>query len=345
MSFPASNSLHKSVNRHGADRRNSAIITLLIIAVAVSVMINIAIGDVRIHPEQLLRILAGSGDPQLSSIIVSYRLPRVALALLVGASLAVAGVIAQGVMRNPLAAPDTLGLTGGAGLAAVVVTLLLPHSVPSTLTTAAFMGGIIAACAVYALAYRHGIIPVRLALVGVAISAFCSAGIQLLVSKSLPNVNAALIWLSGSLWGRTWDQVLHMLPWVAIVIPLAWLMGLRLDIIRLGDLSAKGLGIHLEGTRVLLLVMAVLLTAAAVAAAGTIGFVGLITPHMARRLVGARHRVLIPVAALLGGLLVLIADALGRGLLPPLEIPAGLIVSVIGGPYFLFLLWRHSRRR
>jgi iron complex transport system permease protein len=257
----------------------------------------------------------------------------------------VAGVIAQSITRNPLAAPDTLGLTGGAGLAAVAVTLLFPGHFPFYLTAAAFVGGVAAAGAVYLLAYRKGIAPVRLALVGIAVSAFCSSGIQLLISRSTSNASAALIWLGGSLWGRTWNSFLQMLPGVLIFIPLAWMLGRWLDVIRMGDATARSLGLGVERTRMLFLTLSVLLTGSAVAAVGTIGFVGLITPHVARRLVGHRHTILIPVSAVLGGLLILIADSLGRGLLPPLEIPAGLIVAMIGGPYFIFLLARNAKRR
>ncbi|ANY68113.1 iron-dicitrate transporter subunit FecD [Paenibacillus sp. BIHB 4019] len=314
-----------------------ACITLLLI------LLNIAVGDTPISMGEIMKIMFGRGDAEASYVIWQYRMPRLLLALLVGASLAVSGVIVQAVMRNPLAAPDTLGITGGAGLAAVAITLLMPLSAPLVLTISAFIGGLAAAAAVYMLAYRTGIIPVRLMLVGIAISAFCASAVQLLVTRGFPNVSSALIWLSGSLWGRSWEQVSHLLPWVVILVPLAWILSIRMDIIRIGDLIGKGLGLRIEANRLLLLSIAIFLAGAAVSAVGTIGFVGLITPHLARRLVGARHRVLIPVAALLGGQLVLLADLLGRAIKPPLEIPAGLIVAMIGGPYFLFLLWKQSR--
>lgn len=325
--------------------RSRVVLGLCLLVTVLAAMTSIKLGETKMGYTQIFKIIVGAGDSQLADIIFSYRLPRVAVALAAGACLSVAGVIAQSVMRNPLAAPDTLGLTGGSGLAAVVVTLLLPGHYPSLLTLAAFGGGVASAVAVYLLAYRKGIAPVRLALVGIAVSAFCSSGIQLLISRSASNVSSALIWLGGSLWGRSWGQFIQMLPGVLILIPLAWLLSLRLDIMRLGDSTAKNLGVGVERSRVLFLTLVVMLTGLAVAAVGTIGFVGLITPHIARRLVGSRHRILIPVAAVLGGLFILMADALGRGLLPPLEIPAGLIVSAVGGPYFLFLLWRNSKRK
>ncbi|MFM9280505.1 FecCD family ABC transporter permease [Paenibacillus jiagnxiensis] len=325
--------------------RNRIIFGVCLLVTVLAAMTSVKLGETEIGYVQIFKFMIGAGDPQTADIIFNYRLPRVAMALAAGACLSVAGVIAQSIMRNPLAAPDTLGLTGGAGLVAVVVTILFPGQSSSLLTMAAFGGGIAAAVAVYLLAYRKGIAPVRLALVGIAVSAFCSSGIQLLISRSASNVSSALIWLGGSLWGRSWSQFTQMLPGLLILIPLVWMLGLRLDIKRLGDATAKNLGVRIERSRLLFLAIAVMLTGMAVAAVGTIGFVGLITPHIARRLVGPRHRVLIPVAAVLGGLFILMADALGRGLLPPLEIPAGLIVSAIGGPYFLFLLWMNAKRK
>ena len=330
---------------HKSAIRNRVILGISLLVTVFAAMTSMKLGEMKIGYVHIFEFIMGTGDSQMADIIFSYRLPRVAVALAAGACLSVAGVIAQSIMRNPLAAPDTLGLTGGAGLAAVIVTLLFPGHFPILLTTAAFGGGIVAAVAVYLLAYRKGIAPVRLALVGIAVSAFCSSGIQLLISRSASNVSSALIWLGGSLWGRSWSQFIQMLPGLLILIPLVWILGLRLDVMRLGDSSAKNLGVGIERSRMLFLAIAVMLTGMAVAAVGTIGFVGLITPHIARRLVGPRHRILIPVAAVLGGLFILIADALGRGLLPPLEIPAGLIVSAIGGPYFLFLLWINAKRK
>ncbi|WP_314001989.1 iron ABC transporter permease [uncultured Paenibacillus sp.] len=324
--------------------KSVTVLALLLVLTIVFSIINMGIGAIRFSPWDIAASLAGIGDPDLAAIIMEYRIPRIVLAILTGAGLAISGVITQSVMRNPLAAPDTLGISGGAGLAAVIVTLLLPASAPGAVSTAAFLGGAMVAVVVYLLAHRGGVEPIRLALVGVAASAFCAAAIQLLVSKANPNVNSALIWLSGSLWGRTWDQVNELLPWIALLIPLSWALAIQLDLMNLGDNVAAGLGIRVQFMRFLLLAFSVGMTGAAVAAVGTIGFAGLISPHMARNLVGSRHKILVPTAGVLGGLLVLAADSIGRGLLPPLEIPAGLIISLIGAPYFLYLLRRESKR-
>jgi iron complex transport system permease protein len=244
----------------------------------------------------------------------------------------------QGVIRNPLAAPDVIGVTKGAGFAGMLLLLALPAAPAVLVAPAAFVGGVVAALLVYVLAYRRGATPARIALVGIAVSAAFEAGIRFLLARDPLAVNAALIWLTGSLFGRSMSSVFEILPWVVVLVPLLIVWARRLDVLGLGDDLAVGLGEPVERTRRLVLIAAVALAAASVAVAGTIGFVGLIAPHMARRLFGGRHLSVLPAAALFGVLLMVVADMLGRGLLPPLEIPAGLVTAVIGGPYFLYLL-------
>ncbi|MCY8911891.1 iron ABC transporter permease [Bacillus atrophaeus] len=326
-------------------KKTWGIIPLLTILLVLLILFNLGIGDTPIAFADIIKALVGVGDPGIQFTLFEFRLPRIALAVLAGAALAVSGVIAQSVMRNPLAAPDTLGLTGGAGLGAAIVTILLPGAHSFILAGAAFSGSVAAAVFVYLLAYREGISPVRLALVGCAVSAFCHSGIQLLISRISPNVNSALVWLSGSLWGREWDDVLSLLIWAVILIPLALFLAGPMDLIKSGDDIAKGLGVSLEKNRLLLLAITVFLTAAAVSAVGTIGFIGLMTPHIARKLGGFYSKQLIPISALIGAIILLTADAIGRGLIPPIEIPAGLIVAVVGGPFFLYQLWRASNQR
>lgn len=320
------------------------LILLTIITIVFSV-INIGIGAIKISPTEIMALLLGKGNPDYLFLIVEYRIPRIIVAVLVGCGLAVSGVIMQSTMQNNLAAPDTIGVSSGAGLIAVIITLLFPSSAAGTISVAAFAGGAIAAVFIYLLAYRSGIEPIRLALVGIAVSAFCSAGIELLVSKANPNVNSALIWLSGSLWGRTWEDVFTLIPWIAVFLPLTWFLAIQMDVINLGDEMAKGLGIRVERIRLLLITCAVALAGSAVATVGTLGFVGLIGPHIARKLVGSRHKILVPTAGIIGSLLVLITDTIGRALIPPTEIPAGLIIAIVGAPYFLYLLKRESKRK
>jgi iron complex transport system permease protein len=321
-------------------RRSRTIPVLLGLLVVVSVL-TLGVGAVRMAPNVALPALFGHGSADHVLIARTYELPRILLAWIVGAGLAVSGGVLQGVIRNPLAAPDIVGVTRGAGLGAVIALLVFPTATVAVLPVAAFVGGILAIVVVYAIAYRGGASPIRLALVGIAASAFFEAIIRLLLLKNIDTkLGSALVWLTGSLAGRDITVFWEALPWIGVLLPLTMLFARRLDVLALGDDLAAGLGEKVEHTRRVTLFLAVALASAATAVGGTIGFVGLIAPHMARRLVGSRHARLLPASALLGALLVVVADAIGRGVHPPLELPAGLITAVIGGPYFLYLLMR-----
>lgn len=299
---------------------------------------SLSVGATEVSMVDVFKAIVGDTSDQAAQIVVQFQLPRVLLAWLVGIALAVSGGVMQGVIRNPLAAPDVVGVTKGAGFAGMLLLLAIPSIPVVAVVPAAFVGGLAAAALVYLLAYRRGATPVRIALVGIAVSAAFEAGIRFLLVRNPLDVSAALIWLTGSLFGRSMSSVLEILPWVAVLVPLTIVWARKLDVLGLGDDLAAGLGEPVEKTRRLLLLFAVALAASAVAVSGTIGFVGLIAPHMARRVFGGRHLALLPAAGLFGVLLMLFADMLGRGIAPPLEIPAGLITAVVGGPYFLYLL-------
>lgn len=334
-----------ALDRLVAGRRRKRRLLVLPTVAALAFLATVATlgyGGVKIAPWDALPALFGDGSEQHVTVIREYELPRILLAWLVGAGLAVAGAVIQGVIRNPLAAPDVIGITQGAALAASGALVALPALKIYQLPLFAFFGGVAAFGLVYLIAYKRGASPVRLALVGIAVAALCESGIRFLLVREQTEIGSALVWLSGSLAGRDMDAVKQVAPWILILLPLAYLTFRRLDILGLGDELAQGLGEPVERTRRWTLVIAVALASAAVAAGGTIAFVGLIAPHMARRLVGARHALLLPVSAFLGALLVLVADAIGRGTFAPLEIPAGLITAAIGAPYFLYLLMRTS---
>ncbi|MEU8223595.1 iron ABC transporter permease [Kribbella sp. NPDC048915] len=299
---------------------------------------SLSVGATEVSMGDVFRALIGDTSNQAAQIVVQFQLPRVLLAWLVGIALAVSGGVMQGVIRNPLAAPDIVGVTKGAGFAGMLTLLVLPGLPVLAVVPAAFAGGLVAAALVYLLAYRRGATPVRIALVGIAVSAAFEAGIRFLLVRNPLDVSAALIWLTGSLFGRSMSAVFEILPWVVVLVPLIVVWARKLDVLGLGDDLAAGLGEPVERTRRTLLLFAVALAAAAVAVSGTIGFVGLIAPHMARRVFGGRHLASLPAAGLFGVLLMLSADMIGRGLAPPLEIPAGLVTAVVGGPYFLYLL-------
>jgi ferric citrate transport system permease protein len=329
----------QNVRRTSLAKRHPAILmgSLGALALVLSVY-SLMVGATDVSFGNLLHALVGDRSDQAAAIVLEFQLPRVLLCWLIGTALAVSGAVMQGVIRNPLAAPDIIGVTKGAGFGGMLLLLAIPGVPVLAVVPAAFVGGLAAAGLVYLLAYRRGATPVRIALVGIAVSAAFEAGIRFLLVRNPLDVSAALIWLTGSLFGRSMSAVLEILPWVLVLVPLIVVWARKLDVLGLGDDLAAGLGEPVERTRRLLLLCAVALAAAAVAVAGTIGFVGLIAPHMARRIFGGKHLASIPAAALFGVLLMLFADMIGRGLAPPLEIPAGLVTAVVGGPYFLYLL-------
>jgi ferric citrate transport system permease protein len=301
---------------------------------------TMGLGAVRVPQPHAIQALFGHGTIDQVRIVRDFELPRILIAWLAGGSLALSGAVIQGVIRNPLAAPDIIGVTKGAGLGAIVLLLIYPTAAVSYLPAAAFVGGSLAMLIVYVVAYRGGTTPIRLALVGIAVSALCEAIIRYVMIDKQQGVGAALVWLTGSLAGVDMTAVWQFLPWVAVLLPVTAFYAYRLDLLGLGDDLAHGLGLAVERTRRIALIAAVLLASATVAVAGTVAFIGLIAPHMARKLVGSRHAVLLPTAAGIGALLLLVADAIGRGVYPPIEIPAGMITAMIGAPYFVYLLSR-----
>lgn len=313
----------------------------VVIAMALLTLVCLSVGAVPVSVVQAFQAVWQDSGPH-AHLVNELRLPRALLAWPVGAALAVAGALIQGVLRNPLAAPDVIGITTGAGLAAAFVVLVLGVVPLWAVPAAAFGGGLLAALLVHTLAWRGGVSPMHLALVGVAATQLFAAGIHFLSTAHADSVAQAVIWLRGSLWGRTWDQLWLSLPLLPLLLP-AFALGQQLNLLALGDDVATAMGVKVGRVRLLALALAVLMASAAVAVVGTVAFVGLVSPHLARLLVGGDYRRLMPAAALTGGLLLLLADTLGRGLLPPVEIPAGVMTALLGAPYFLYLMSRHRR--
>ncbi|MDQ4053776.1 MAG: iron ABC transporter permease [Actinomycetota bacterium] len=270
------------------------------------------------------------------------RSPRVAAALLGGAALALAGVVIQAVCRNPLAEPGLLGITGGAGVGAVIIVTSTSGLVSSgAIAVAAGIGSLVAFAVVYALTWRGGLDSDRLVLVGIGVWALTGAVSALLIIRSDPfNTPRIFTWMSGSTWERTWEQVLPVAVALAVCLPTMWLAHRQLDLLALDDDTPRLVGVRMERTRLVVLVAAAVLTSTAVSAVGVVGFLGLVAPHAARGLVAGRHARLLPVAVLLGALMLSLADTVGRTAISPKEVPAGLVVAAVGAPYFLFLLWR-----
>jgi len=320
------------------------LILALFILTLLAVLIALNTGYIRISPWDVLKTLLGRGTDQQELILFEFRLPRMVLAFLVGMGLAVAGAVLQGIARNPLADPGIIGISAGASLAVLLSIFFFSSAAVAPvylMPMLAFAGAGAAALLIYALAYRRrdGIAPIRLILTGVAIDLGIRALIIVLTLTLAPeNYQFMAVWLAGNIWGGSWTFVLALLPWLAVLVPFVYWKAPVLNVLNVGEETATGLGVRLGRERRLLLGAAVGIAAASVSVSGGIGFVGLIAPHLTRRLVGDRHEHVLPVAALIGGLLLLIADSVARVLTQPAKIPAGVVVAVIGAPYFLYLL-------
>lgn len=323
-------------------------VVTLILLIFLTFIASLQTGAIQIQPVDVLRTLVGLGSERDALILFEFRLPRMVIALLVGAALAVSGAILQSISQNELADPGILGINTGAGLAVVVFIYFFQGSLSgvSQLTIFimplfAFIGAAFAAFLIYVFAWKKGITPVRLILVGIAVNAAFSALLIVIQLRMAPNdFMQATIWLTGSIWGSTWSYVLTILPWLLILVPLAVYKARTLNVMQVGTESAISLGVSMEKERRLLLILAVALAAISVAVAGGIAFLGLVAPHIARKLVGPQHQIMIPTATLVGAFILLAADMIGRNVLAPSEIPVGIVIAIIGAPYFLYLLMR-----
>ncbi|MBW4481286.1 MAG: iron ABC transporter permease [Tildeniella torsiva UHER 1998/13D] len=328
------------------DRRVPRVLAVLLAIAALSLVFNVSQGEYPVPPLEVVKTILGlPSNPDYAFVVQTLRLPRALVALLVGMGLATAGAILQGLTRNPLAAPEIIGINSGASLVAVGIIVLLPGLPVGWLPIAAFLGGMGAAIAIYLLAWNSGSSPIRLILVGIGLTSLTGALTSLMITfGNIFDVSQALLWLAGSVYGRSWEHLWPLLPWLLVFLPLAMVLARDLDTLNLGDSLAQGLGSRVELTRSLLLLCTVALAGASVATAGAIGFVGLMAPHLGRQLVGPSHGGLIPVAALLGGCIVELADIVGRLAFAPIELPCGVITAVVGAPYFLWLLYRDGQR-
>ncbi|WP_027856262.1 FecCD family ABC transporter permease [Marinobacterium jannaschii] len=275
-------------------------------------------------------------------VLWEFRLPRILAAVLCGAALAIAGVMLQSITRNALASPGLIGVEAGASVTLLICVILLPGLIPVFwLPVGAMAGGFAVAGLIWLLSSARGYSPVRLILVGVGITSMLGAFSEMLITYGdIELVESALMWLGGSLHQVSWEQVQVMTAWLVLAGIPAWLGFRQLNLLRLGDKVALSRGVDNRKVIPWLLLLSVALTSAAVATAGTLTFVGLMAPHMARRFCGDRHGVLIPLAGLMGALLVLLGDTLGRTLLAPLQLPAGLVIVLVGAPYFIVLMSR-----
>ncbi|QPC48143.1 FecCD family ABC transporter permease [Mangrovibacillus cuniculi] len=320
---------------------------LLPILILVTFLVSLNTGVIKIAPLDVLKTFIGYGTDQDELVLFSFRLPRMVLALLIGAGMAVAGAILQGVTRNDLADPGIIGINAGAGFAVVLYLYLVSGNAiePNALTIYtmpifALVGAGLAAFLIYLFAMKGGVVtPSRLILVGIGIAALFGACLIVIQLRMDPrDFMKATVWLTGSIWGANWTYVLSLLPWIVVLLPLAFYRARYLNVLNLGDSLATGLGTHVEKERRLMLFIAVALAGSSVSVGGGISFLGLIAPHIARKVVGPRHQFLLPAAALTGALLLLFSDYVSRVLIAPSSIPVGIVVAFLGAPYFIYLL-------
>ena len=319
-----------------AKRRTTVLIgtgILLVLAAAASLMI----GSVTFSFSEIINGLFRSEDTLERRIIWELRLPRLLIGLIVGMCLAASGSILQGIMRNPLADPGIIGVSSGAGLAATTVMILFPAYI-MLLPAAAFLGALVTAMIIYAMSWKGGTSAVRIILVGVAVNAVIGACMSALMLLYSDRVQSVLPWLAGGIAGAGWVQFGTIIWYACIALVLAIFAIPHIRILRLGDEVAKLLGHKVERSRFYLIVLSTLLAGIAVSVSGLIGFVGLVVPHIMRSLVGGDHRFLLPASALGGALLVVVADTVARTAFSPIELPVGILLSFLGGPFFLYLI-------
>lgn len=328
------------------ERKSLVVIGTCILLFLVAGVVGTSVGSDFISPLDVLRTIFGLNEGEHDFVVLTLRLPRVLLSLLVGAALGMSGALLQGIIRNPLASPDVIGITGGAAVAAVGFVTLLGGAVSiKLLPLFAIAGAIVTALIIYMLAWKKGVSPIRLVLIGIGVSAITGAGTTfMLILSPFYTAGQAYIWLTGSIYGASWTDVRTILPVIVIVVPLAIWFARSLNAQEFGDDLATGLGVTVQRHRSALLLCSVLLAGIAVAVAGTIGFVGLIAPHIARKMVGRMFGSMLIVSGLVGALLVFVADMIARTAFLPLDVPAGVFTAGVGAPFFLYLLFKNRNQ-
>lgn len=315
-------------------------VLIAVIVTCLVLLANLSLGKVNLSPWAVVELLWRGGDDSLVFIVEQLRMPRLLLAALVGAALALSGLILQSIIRNPLASPDLLGITSGASAAAVLYLSFFSLILGAQwLPVAAILGAGLAALVVYVLAWKQGTSPLRMVLIGVGVSALLTAITTFtLVFSPLTTTLSAYVWLTGSVYGASWAEPRALAGCLLAVLPLLVLLARQVQVQQLDDLLAQGIGVRVQWLRAALLFVSVALAGMAVAWGGAIAFVGLIAPHIAKRLVTAGFVAQALMAALMGANLVMLADLIGRTLFLPLDLPAGIFVAVLGTPFFLYLL-------
>ncbi|WP_045518333.1 FecCD family ABC transporter permease [Neobacillus niacini] len=322
------------------------ILCFLLALIIVTIVIGLCLGYSSLSYDRLIPTLLGQGTFKEEFVLFSLRLPRIIITLLAGMALALSGAILQGITRNDLADPGIIGINSGAGVAVTVFFLFFPIDSGSfvyMLPLVAFIGALLTAILIYLFAYSktEGLQPVRLVLIGVGFSmALSGAMIVLISSAERAKVDFIAKWLAGNIWGTDWPFIWALLPWLIVLLPFTLYKANRLNLLSLSEPVAIGVGVSIEKERIVLLITAVALAASAVSVTGGITFIGLMAPHIAKALVGPRNQLFIPIAILIGGWLLVFADTIGRNIMGSSGIPAGIMVALIGAPYFMYLLFK-----
>ncbi|ENX37464.1 FecCD family ABC transporter permease [Acinetobacter courvalinii] len=325
--------------------RTVLVVSCLIFLTLFQIILSLSVGKIPISVTEVLNEFFFRGNGDYHFILETLRLPRILMALMIGAALALSGLILQSIIRNPLASPDILGITAGASASAVFFMSFLSTSLTiQWLPVFATFGAWLTALLIYILAWRNGVTPIRLVLIGIGLSSIMGAITTLvLVLSPLTTTLSAYVWLTGSIYGALWQEVTQLAMWLAVLLFLMFWIARHVNPHELGDDILVGLGIRPERHRMWLLFLAVALAAISVAYAGAIAFVGLIAPHIARYLVPRSFPDLAITACLVGANLLMLADLVGRTLFLPKDLPAGIFVSLLGTPFFLYLLFRQRR--
>jgi len=324
------------------DLRVAAVSLALVAVICAAGAVSVSVGDFPIPLADVVPAIFGSGDTDAHFIVNTLRLPRALTGILVGAAFGASGAIFQSLARNPLASPDIIGVNAGAATAAVLVIVVAQGS-STEVSLGALAGALATAMAIYLLAYRKGVTGYRLVLVGIGVTAMLTSVTSYLLTRAeIFQAQQATVWLTGSLNARGWEHVRPVAVALALLLPLTLALGCQLRVLQLGDDTARGLGMRVETSRSALIVSGVGLAAVGTASAGPVAFVALVSPQIARRLVGGGTPALGP-AALTGAALMVLSDLAARRLFAPTELPVGVITAVIGAPYLIWLLARANR--
>ncbi|MGB5945720.1 FecCD family ABC transporter permease [Paenisporosarcina sp.] len=325
-------------------RKQRLLLIVFSVLITATAVIGLGLGYSSVSYDRIIPTILGQGEFKEEFVLFSVRLPRIVITLLAGMALALSGALLQGITRNELADPGIIGINAGAGVAVAIFFLYFPAEAGSfiyVLPFVAFLGALLTAVIIYVFSYSRttGMQPVRLVLVGVGMSmALSGAMIVMISSADRIKVDFIARWLAGDIWGTDWPFVLAILPWLIVLVPFALMKANRLNILGLGEPVAIGVGLSVQKERIVLTLAAVALAASAVSVTGGISFIGLMAPHIARTLIGPRHQLFLPLSLLIGGWLLLIADTIGRNIVEPNGLPAGVMVALIGAPYFIYLL-------